>query len=61
MDGTLRIRDLLLDLTSMDQAPELYEAEDEEEEGESQVRRTKQTDIYALGMVCCSGFLTDIG
>lgn len=41
-------------LTSVNQAPELLLAEDEEEETEVQsvAVRSKRTDVYALGMVC---------
>lgn len=47
----------------MIQAPELFQAEDEQTEGEVQVPRNKQTDVYALGMVSqhtlCSCIISD--
>ena len=52
MDGTLNTRLLKHNIILIGQAPELYEAEGEEGEGDLKVKRNKGTDVYALGMVC---------
>lgn len=56
MDGEYHTNYTNYSLTDTTQAPELFQAEGEEEDekGETQpvAARTKHTDVYALGMVC---------
>lgn len=52
MDGMYHTHKSIIALIYINQAPELFEADDEEEEeGNLNAIRSKAADIYALGMV----------
>lgn len=51
MDGKISMVNEKFVLSRMSQAPELFQAEDEEANEGPQMKRNMESDVYALGMV----------